>query len=245
VTTENTVEHLFEIQFNSVIAANNDIQILLLPNFRPISAYTATFGTEVPTTQFYQSFEAGDRRTVNQQGFFYTSYFVDGTGAVFELGAPYIFKHFDVEAQGSPGKVGTQNSSLNMPQIRFAEVLLNYAEAQNEADGAPSPAAFNAFKRIRDRAGLITPDISTYTQASFREAVWTERWHELCYENVTWFDMVRLQKVYNDVTHGFDDFVGHINLSSNQPLQTKHLLFPLPTPEMQNNPNLTPQNPGY
>ncbi|MEJ0105545.1 MAG: RagB/SusD family nutrient uptake outer membrane protein [Bacteroidota bacterium] len=243
--TKNQVEHLFEIQFLSSVQANNDIQILLLPNFRPISAYTATFGTEVPTVKFYQSFEAGDLRTENQQGYFYTSYFLNGTGDVFELGAPYIFKHFDIAAQGSPGKVGTQNSSLNMPQIRFAEVLLNYAEAQNEADGAPSQAAYDAFKRIRDRAQLTTPALSTYTQATFREAVWRERWHELCYENLTWFDMIRLRKVYNDNTNGFDDFVGHINLSSNQPLQEKHLLFPLPTPEMQNNPNLTPQNPGY
>jgi hypothetical protein len=39
--------------------------------------------------------------------------------------------------------------------------------------------------------------------------------------------------------------VGHINLSSNQPLQERHLLFPIPVPEMQNNPNLKVQNPGY
>jgi len=246
VAMENKVEHLFEIQFNAIVAANNDVQILLLPNFRPISAYTATFGTEVPTVKFYQSFETGDLRTTNQQGYFYTSYYTDGYKDSFDLGgAPYIFKHFDVVAHGSPGVPGKQNSDLNMPQIRFAEVLLNFAEAQNEADGAPSQEAYDAYKRIRDRAQLVTPAIGTFTQASFREAVWRERWHELCYENITWFDMVRLQKVYNDVTNGFDDFVGHVNLSSNQALQSKHLLFPLPTPEMQNNPNLTPQNPGY
>ena len=57
--------------------------------------------------------------------------------------------------------------------------------------------------------------------------------------------MVRLRKVYNETTNGFDNFVGHINKSSNQPLQEKHLLFPLGVQEMLNNPNLTPQNPGY
>jgi hypothetical protein len=151
---------------------------------------------------------------------------------------------FDITAHGSPGKPGQQNSSLNVPQIRFAEVLLIYAEAQNQV-GGPNQAAYDALKRIRDRAQLVTPELGTFNQASFQEAVWRERWHELCYENITWFDMVRLGKVYNETTNGFDAFVGHINLSSNQPLQAKHLLFPLPNQEMINNPNLKPQNPEY
>ncbi|MFC5412049.1 RagB/SusD family nutrient uptake outer membrane protein, partial [Larkinella bovis] len=50
---------------------------------------------------------------------------------------------------------------------------------------------------------------------------------------------------YNEKTNGFDNFVGHVNLSSNQPLQEKHLLLPLGKQEMLNNPNLKPQNPGY
>jgi len=38
--------------------------------------------------------------------------------------------------------------------------------------------AYAAFKRIRDRANLVTPALGSYSQASFREAVWRERWHE-------------------------------------------------------------------
>jgi hypothetical protein len=57
--------------------------------------------------------------------------------------------------------------------------------------------------------------------------------------------MVRLRKVFNSLTGEFDDFVGHINLNSDQALQEKHLLFPIPFQETINNPNLTPQNPGY
>ena len=123
-------------------------------------------------------------------------------------------------------------------------MLLIYAEAQNEVSG-PTQEAYDAFKRIRDRAELETPPLNTYDQASFREAVWKERWHELSYEGITWFDMVRLRKGFNQTTESFEDFVGHIHAGSGQPFQEKHLLFPLPRPEMQNNPNLTPQNPGY
>jgi hypothetical protein len=125
-------------------------------------------------------------------------------------------------------------------------VLLTYAEAQNESGSGLNAAAYNALKSIRDRAGLVTPAMGTFTQASFREAVWRERWHELCYENITWFDMVRTRKAYKEATNSFENFVGHVFAdNSNATLADKHLLFPLPTAEMQNNPNLTPQNPGY
>jgi hypothetical protein len=242
-TLKNEKEHLFMIQYNSVVAGNPMDN--MYPNFKPVTFNGASgTGSTVPTRQFYNSYEAGDERTKDREGYFYTSYFTNGNGALFQLGAPYIFKHFNTIANGSSGVAGTRNNNLNVPVIRYAEVLLIYAEAQNEL-GAPTQDAYDAFKRIRDRAKLVTPAFGTYNQTTFREAVWKERWHELCYEQITWFDMVRLRKVFNETTKGFDNFVGHVNLSSNQTLQTKHLLFPLPRPELQNNPNLGPQNPGY
>ncbi|MEX1241871.1 MAG: RagB/SusD family nutrient uptake outer membrane protein [Cyclobacteriaceae bacterium] len=241
---KNTVEHIFSLQYNADVAGNPMTN--MFPNFKPVT-YRGPSGTgsTIPTVDFYNSFEAGDRRAVDQQGWFYTTYFTNGDGAPFDLGAPYIFKHFNVTANGTSGAKGTAKDNLNVPIIRFAEVLLTYAEAQNEADGAPNQAAYDALKRIRDRAQLATPALGTYTQATFRETVWRERWHELCFEGITWFDMVRLRKVYNHTTDSFDDFVGHVNMNSNQALQEKHLLFPLTLAEMINNPNLTPQNPGY
>jgi hypothetical protein len=57
--------------------------------------------------------------------------------------------------------------------------------------------------------------------------------------------MVRLKKAYKESSNSFEDFVGHKLPESGATLQAKHLLFPLPTLEMQNNPNLRPQNDGY
>lgn len=244
VSQDNKLEHLFEVQFLADISGN-PLQQAMLPYYKPVSAGAANgIGTTVPTKQFYNSYEPGDLRAKNQEGYFYTSYYHFGNGEVYELGAPYIFKHFDVKTHGKPGVAGTGRSDLNVMNIRYAEVLLTYAEAQNEL-GAPTQEAYNALKRIRDRAKLTTPALASFSQAGFREAVWKERWHELCYEGITWFDMIRLRKVFNETTRGFDNFAGHINLSSKQTLQEKHLLMPLPAPEMKNNPNLTPQNPGY
>lgn len=240
---KNRTEHLFMVQYNTVVAGNPMGNFF--PNFKPVT-YNGPSGTgsSVPTSSFYNSFEPGDLRAKDQEGYFYTTYFTNGNGAPFSLGAPYVFKHFNRTANGTAGVAGTRQDNLNVPQIRYAETLLLFAEAQNEV-GGPSQAAYDAFKRIRDRAKLTTPALGTYTQATFREAVWRERWHELCYEQLTWFDMVRLRKVYNETNNGFDNFVGHINQSSKQPLQEKHLLLPIPKQELLNNPNLKTQNPGY
>lgn len=239
----NTKEHIFSLQYNADVASNPMTN--MFPNFKPVT-YRGPSGTgsTIPTIDFYNSYEAGDLRAKNQQGYFYSSYYTNGSGASFDLGAPYIFKHFNVIANGTSGVKGTAKDNLNVPIIRFAEVLLIFAEAENEVKG-PTQEAYDALKRIRDRAQLVTPDLGAFSQATFREAAWRERWHELCYEGITWFDMVRLRKVYNTTTNGFDDFVGHVNLNSNQTLQEKHLLFPLTRSEMINNPNLRPQNPGY
>jgi len=241
---ENRGEQIFEIQYLGGVADNPN-QGILLPNFKGVSKYGTEIGSIVPTLQFYNSYEAGDRRKLDRQGFFYTSYYGEGSGALKDLGAPYIFKHFDSLANGSFGKEGTAVSSLNWMNMRYAQVLLTYAEAKNEAAGGPDATAYTALKMIRDRAGLTTADQTSFNQASFGEAVWKERWHELSYEGITWFDMVRLRKVYNETTGSFDEFVGHKFPDNNATLQEKHLLFPLPTAEMQNNPSLTPQNPGY
>jgi hypothetical protein len=240
---ENQQEQIFEIQYLGGVA-NNGNQGVLLPNFKDVSAYGTEIGSTVPTIQFYNSFEPGDKRTVDRQGFFYTSYYAAGEGALVTLGAPYIYKHFDIVANGTFGKKGTAISGLNWMNIRYAQVLLTFAEAQNEV-GGPTQAALDALKLIRDRAGLTTGDLGTFNATSFREAVLRERWHELCYEGVTWFDMVRLKQAYNESSKSFENFVGHKLPESGAVLADKHLLFPLPTIEMQNNPNLRPQNTGY
>lgn len=237
--TKNMGEHIFMVQFAAGVV-DNPIQEELLPNFKEISALDTEVGSTVPTEEFYNSYAPGDRR-IQEQEFFYTQYYHGGSGELKDLEAPYIFKHFDRIANGYEGVEGTRQAGLNWPLFRYAEVLLVYAEAQNEVAG-PSVDVYDAVNGIRERANLLP--LLALTQDQLREAIWKERWHELCYENKTWFDMVRLRKVFNSATFQFDDFAGH-TFTTGPALQEKHLLFPLPTAEMQNNPNLTPQNPGY
>ena len=87
-----------------------------------------------------------------------------------------------------------QNSDRSQPQhwpfMRFAEVLLNCAEAYNEADGGPSDKAYTWVNAVRARVGL--PGLEEgMTQEEFRKALILERDLEFGFEEVRWFDMVR------------------------------------------------------
>ena len=235
---ENKLEHIFMIQYAAGVA-NSNYQSYFLPNNTNISASNEV-GTTVPTESFLDSFEPGDKR-IEEKEFFFSSYFSGGSGAVYPLNRPYVFKHFDVVANGSPGNSGTGNAGINYPLIRYADVLLMYAEAQNEVAG-PSQDVYDAINPIRARATL--PDLTGLDQGQLREAIWRERWHELCFEGITWFDMLRLRKTYNEASDSFVDFVG-ATLGTGVSLAQKHLLLPLPAGDFRNNPNLRPDNPGY
>jgi hypothetical protein len=231
---KNIGENIFMMQFRTQIIPSS-WQVAIIPYNKNISAYSDETGGIYANINFIRSFEPGDLR-VKEKQFFYTNYTSesDRTRTV-ELGGYYIYKHFDETAQ-----LTTANSDLNWPVIRYADVLLTYAEAANETAG-PGTKAYSAVKEIRDRAQL--PELSGLSKEQFREAVWRERWFELCYENTTWFDMVRLRKAFNVSTRQFDEYVGH-KFSYGPVVSAKELLFPIPTQEILDNSNLK-QNDGY
>ncbi|SDM06014.1 RagB/SusD family nutrient uptake outer membrane protein [Kriegella aquimaris] len=235
--TKNTGEYIFMTQFAANIQSGN-WQPAILPYNLGISAYSAQTGGIFSTNEFVASYEAGDKRAEEKQ-FYFTNYSLeaDRTDSV-NLGAPYIFKHFDIEANAQSAQ-----SDLNWCLYRYADVLLMYAEALNEAESGPSTDAYEAVNLIRRRAELA--DLTGLSQDAFRDAVRIERVHELSFESKTWYDMARWRKAYNPETNELEDFVGHnFSYLPNKALAERELLFPIPTSEMQNNPNLV-QNTGY
>ena len=232
---KNIEENIFMVQCLAPITTNGSWQTGILPYNKNISAYSDETGGIYSTIDFVKSYDPADLR-VKEKQFFYTSYTneKDRTQVV-ELGGYFLWKLFDVEAQTT-----TQTSTLNWPVIRYADLLLIYAEASNEA-GTPTTKGYEAVNAVRKRAELT--DLAGLSQAEFREAVWRERWYELCFENITWFDMVRLRKGFNLTTKKFDDYVGY-KFSYGPTVTTRELLFPIPTDEVLNNKNLK-QNTGY
>jgi hypothetical protein len=231
---KNIEENIFMIQFRTQIIPSN-WQVSIIPYNKNISAYSDETGGIYSTGDFVKSYEANDLRAKEKQ-FFYTK-FTNETNRNLEvdLGGYFIWKHFDVTAQTT-----TANSDLNWPVIRYADVLLVYAEAANEVSG-PSTKVYDAVNAIRTRAQL--PVLTGLSKDQLRESVWKERWHELCFENITWFDMVRLRKAFNVTTKKFENYVGH-KFSYGPTVTERELLFPIPTAEIRNNTNLE-QVKGY
>lgn len=233
---------IFQVQFAAGIT-NNDLTAKCLALYKRVSVYSDEFGGLVPTKQFVESYPAGDKRAKEKQ-FFYTwypgnpDYYPPGDSRrdSVNLGGYYLYKWFDKEAVTS-----TAQSDLNFTIYRLADVLLMYAEASNRAEGGPNSLAIECVNKVRQRADLSP--IGSMSQDAFEKEVWTQRDLELCYENKTWFDMLRTRKVRNVFSGEFQDFVGYTT-PFGKTFTEKQLLFPIPQREIDNNTNLE-QNPGF
>ncbi len=231
---KNGQENIFSIQFKTQVIPSN-WQVAIIPYNKNISKYADETGGIYATKDFVDSYDAGDLRAAEKEFFFTKFTHESDRSKTVDLGGYFLYKHFDTEAQ-----LNSANSDLNWPLLRYADILLVYAEAANEVSG-PSSEVYSALNAIRQRAEL--PDAVGLSKVQLREAIWKERWHELCFENITWFDMVRLRKAFNVKTKKFEDYVGH-KFSYGPVLKERELLFPIPTSEVRNNENLK-QNIGY
>ena len=87
-----------------------------------------------------------------------------------------------------------QNMQLNWPMIRFSDVLLMFAEADNEINGAPSTAAVNAFKEVSQRGhngnAALVPTVPSDKDGFFKLLV-RERSLEFGGEGIRKFDLIR------------------------------------------------------
>ncbi|RAV28144.1 RagB/SusD family nutrient uptake outer membrane protein [Sinomicrobium soli] len=232
---ENSGEFIFQNQYFAGANITNGLTAWLLPRAKKISRFSDEFGCMYPTNSFIASHEAGDKR-IEEQEFYFTEYpSIENADNTVSFGNYYIFKYFNEDAV-----LSTAQNDLNWTFIRYAEVLLTYAEAGFEAYGATAEV-LDAVNQVRDRANLPLFDASVS-----REDIWKERFHELAFENKTWFDMVRRRKVLNLESGQWDDFVGHrFSYGENPPTLTeKYLLFPVPQREINNNTKLS-QNPGW
>lgn len=232
---DNTGEYIFMVQFHETEQPSNALQYGLTPFKIGISSYAAEQGFTFAERQFVESYESGDIRAKEKVFFYkeYTSELDRNQTVVFNQ--HFTYKFFDEQAH-----LQTAQSGLNWQVLRYADVLLDFAEASNELSG-PSAEAYEAVNKIRRRSDIT--ELSGLNQTTFREAIWRERYHEMYYEGKIWFDMVRTRKAFDYVNGTFNDYVGHTFVTG-ETLGERELLFPIPTSEIRNNTNLT-QNTGY
>lgn len=151
------------------------------------------------------------------------------------------------------------NAPNNVIVLRFADVLLMFAEADYQKNGVISDEGLEAINRVRQRArGLSesglpvpeseTPGFSNYTTADIdMEEIMMERARELCFEFQRWFDLARtgMFEYFLDKTRSAS-FTAIVNTATNFD-PAKHYLFPIPQSQIDLSTNKEgfTQNPNY
>ncbi len=130
----------------------------------------------------------------------------------------------------------TNDAGNDFPVLRYADVLLLYAEALNEAGYQTTGDAFTNLNLVRTRAGVpVYTATQLATQAAFRDAVIADRRLELALENDRWFDLIRTGTATSALS------------ATKIAVPATRLVYPIPQAEIDtyNNPATFPHNPGY
>ncbi|SHG14533.1 Starch-binding associating with outer membrane [Flavobacterium fluvii] len=163
-------------------------------------------------------------------------------------------------------------SSINFAALRYADILLMFAEAENKVLHGPSAAAYEAVNQVRRRGyglPINTPSLVAdlpvgLNEATFQQWIEDERMRELCFEGLRRMDLIRWGKyvqtmnaIGNEMASAptvFNALTGPLAAQNvqyakiaGQSTAQKHLLYPIPSVEMLSNKLITPadQNPGW
>ena len=171
----------------------------------------------------------------------------------------YYLRKFMGNFETSSGGVYT-DVTHDFIYIRYAEVLLNYAEAMNEFSG-PTAEIYDILHQLRQRAGIEAGTDGNYGIASnlskeqLREVIRNERRVELAFEEHRFFDIRRwkiAEAVMNQqltgvniqrTSSGFDSY-DYVNVFTPKFRAPAMYLYPIPYDEVIRNANMK-QNPGW
>ena len=148
-------------------------------------------------------------------------------------------KYLDDYFRNAGGEFEVFNSPINFRALRFADVLLMYAEALNNLNRTGEAYAY--VDRVRQRAGLLKLSVVRpgLTQAQFQLQLEHERITELSGESVRWNDLARWG--YFDDASKLAQLKAR-DLEFNNFVPGRNKLMPIPQSERDINPNLE-QNP--
>lgn len=226
--TKNGKEHIFSIQFTGYTTGLNHMLAISEATFEAPGINGQHYDAYNVKSNLYESYEKGDQRLSVT---FITEITSPTDGKTYTLSEPHLNKYYDQNSVGSQA-----NSSRNIPVIRYAEILLIYAEALNEL-GGPSQQAYAALDKVRTRAGvtLLKDEAPNASKDEFREFVFEERRKELTYEYQRWFDLSR---------RGAEYYVEKLHAAGKSAAAPRHIHLPIPQRELDLNPNLK-QNPDW
>ena len=237
--TKNGKEHLFSVQYETNGGAKNSQNYVSSGDFSSFNP--AVYAGDVPDEHLVAIFDSADiRKSVT----FFNKLLNPATGVIVDFGAVTRFAKF-IDFSLSP-LANQALSGLNFTVLRYADVLLLYAETLNEVNGGPTADAYKAINLIRARAYGVYTSNGNYsdnshdltpglTQSDFRDAVFLERRKEFVQEANRWFDLARNGKLVESLKL--------IPAKANN-VSDRNNLYPIPQVEIDLNSLLT-QNPGW
>ena len=175
---------------------------------------------------FLDSFEPGDTR----KNVFVTSYVSTSSGLTVK---GYGINQSLCNKYGADASSIAANSGIDLPEIRYADILLSRAEALNELNG-PNQESIDLINKIRTRAGISSLSLASFDKNTLRSAILNERIHEFFFEGKERDDLIRNGTLITSaVARGVKN------------AQNFHTLFPLPQSELDASSQINENNPGY
>ncbi len=256
---ENNIESVFEIQYMEEATSDyGEGNGFTRGTFTPIltrsrsSQLGGGWGFNKPTQNLYNAFDSNDPRrdiTILNP----TDAQIDNPEEEIYLGSRYLNRKIMwMELDGTiPALAHNSRGPLNNKQIRYADVLLMYAEAACETGDLG--AAKSALEQVRARARNLSSQEGVLpafpygnysdSQDDLREAIRKERRLELAMEGHRWFDICRwgIAKETMDAYKATETPECQAQMA--EFIKGKHELLPIPSKEIDLNP--MSQNPGY
>jgi len=215
-------------------------------------AYGYSYGFIATTRRLYQAYEDTDlRRDWNIATYKYAYVNNKVTDSVF-YAANDIENRQAAKYRRPYERVLPRNKNytpINFPLMRYADVLLMYAEAENEINGATQEAK-NAVRQVRDRAKASDKTTAITTKDDMRQLIRDERFRELAFEGIRKYDLIRwglfqpnMKSLASEIEASAPAAVKYMSLAGKN-VADRDLLLPIPIAEISLN-NAIQQNPGW
>jgi len=134
------------------------------------------------------------------------------------------------------------DSPMDFIHLRYADILLSYAEALNRVNGGPSAAAYDAVDQVTTRSNALRFETDLSMEA-FADELLRERRRELCFEGHRKDDLIRFGKL-KEIIMAVNETCWSASGNPGPEFQDHELRYPIPQRELDLNSNLV-QNDGY
>ncbi|NGF57305.1 RagB/SusD family nutrient uptake outer membrane protein [Parapedobacter sp. SGR-10] len=266
VAAENGTETIFDIQFTSEpnMGSSFDVTLRQFNNAAPtknlVDSYWMVDGkprneSAYSTSAPYENMDPRFKSTVVYPGSTFMGETVRTDGANSRFKTPqtgYTFKKYSIYDAGVPAtveeaQIGDNRSEINYMVLRYAEVLLMYAEAKNELGELTQDIWSVTVREIRRRAGFSQASALDYPgndQGVLREHIRYERRAEFAGEGYYYND-IRRWKIAENVMPGVIQKHDGTNIITRTFDAARDYWWPVSSTQMELNPNLKPNNPGW